>query len=71
MYKFQMYAKNFVDLLMFAPPQPASSTHNAPYEQHSQSSSHHTTKEQTNSSGTAWVIVYSWAAVVGFRFNSR
>ena len=43
---------------MFAPPQSASSTHNAHCEQHSQSSCHHTTKEQTNCSGTAGVTTH-------------
>ena len=47
-----MYVFKLVDSLMLAPPQPASSTHNALNEQHSNNSCHHTTKEQTNSSGT-------------------
>ena len=47
-----------MDSLVFGPPKLASSTHNAHYEQHSQSSCHHTTKEHTTYSRTHGVSVY-------------
>ena len=54
------------DSLMLGSPQSASSYHDAHYQQHSQSSYHHTTKEQTNCSYSAGVSV---CRAVSFEFN--